>query len=238
MMKYLRNNIGDPAVHGFIPKGLPSFSENIMGYHYNPDKTRQLLVEAGYPYGEGLQVIKLTTTNDYLDLCEYIQQQLSEFGIKIEIDINTGATYRELVANSKLEFFRGSWIADYPDAENYLALFYSKNHSPNGPNYTQFSNINYDQLYEKSMLEVVDSLRFKIYNKMDQIIIDEAVVVPLYYDEVIRFVNNDIFGFESNPMNLLNLKTNSMLFQELINLIWLWFIQIIEILFSIKKQLI
>mgnify|MGYP002266658503 FL=1 len=206
MMKYLRNNIGVPATKGFIPKGLPSFSENIEGFSYNPDKTRKLLIEAGFPNGEGLSPITLTTTADYLDLCEYIQQQLSQFGIEIIININTGATFRDMVANSKLEFFRGSWIADYPDAENYLALFYSKNFSPGGPNYTHYSNTDFDRLYEKAMLETNDSLRHLLYQKMNKIIINDAVVVPLYYDEVVRFVNNNISEFESNPMNLLNLK--------------------------------
>ena len=206
MMKYLRNSIGTPALNGFIPKGLPPFSEDFIGFNYNPGKTRELLIEAGFPNGKGLQPITLTTTSDYLDLCEYIQQQLAQFGIEIIIDVNTGATFRDMVANSKLEFFRGSWIADYPDAENYLALFYSKNFSPAGPNYAHYLNKDYDKTYEQAMLEVNDSIRNCLYNKMNHMIINDAVIVPLYYDEVMRFVKNNISGFESNPMNLLILK--------------------------------
>lgn len=206
MMKYLRNNIGIPATNGFIPKGMPSFSNKVKGYDYNPGKTRELLKESGFPNGKGLPSINLTTTSDYLDLCEYIQQELSQFGIEINIDVSTGATFREMVANSKLEFFRGSWIADYPDAENYMALFYSKNFSPGGPNYTHYANKEFNMFYQKAMNETIDSIRYKLYRKMDQIIINDAVVVPLYYDEVVRFVHQNINGFESNPMNLLNIK--------------------------------
>lgn len=206
MMKYLRNSIGTPAINGFIPKGLPSFSDEFIGYTYNPDKTRKLLIEAGFPNGVGLHTITLTTTSDYLDLCEYIQQELAQYGIDINIDVSTGAIFRDMVANSKINFFRGSWIADYPDAENYLTLFYSKNFSPSGPNYTHYFNAEYDKLYEKAMLAVNDSIRYSIYNSMNRLIIDDAVIVPLYYDEVIRFVNDGVIGFESNPMNLLNLK--------------------------------
>ena len=112
-----------------------------------------------------------------------------------------------MVATSKLDFFRGSWIADYGDGENYLALFYSKNHSPNGPNYTHFTDQEYDKLYERSLSENSLDNRRKLYNKMDQIIIDQAAIVPLYYDRVLRFVNKDVTGFQGNAMNMLNLKS-------------------------------
>ncbi len=207
MMKYLRNNIGTPANEGFIPKGLPTFSpDKIEGYSYKPDKARELLNKAGYPKGKGLPEITLTTTDDYRDLCEFIQHQLSDIGIHINIEISTGATFRDMVANSKLMFFRGSWIADYPDAENYLALFYSKNFSPGGPNYTHFSNSQYDELYEKALNTMNVDKRKKLYLKMDQMIVENAPVVPLYYDQVVRFTHENVKNLGSNPMNLLTLK--------------------------------
>ena len=207
MMKYLRNNIGTPANHGFIPKGLPAFSkDSVQGYTYNPDKARSLLEKAGHPQGEGLEPIKLTTTDDYRDLCEFIQHQLSEIGIEINIEISTGATFRDMVANSKLLFFRGSWIADYADAENYLALFYSKNFSPGGPNYTHYENPEYDSLYEKALNTMDPEKRQRYYRQMDRMIIEDAPIVPLYYDQVVRFTHTNIKNLGNNPMNLLELK--------------------------------
>ena len=207
MMKYLRNNIGIPGVYGFIPLGMPSFdSTKMKGYDYDPELSKKLLSEAGFPNGEGLPEITLSTTATYLDLCEYMQQQLSEIGIKIKIDVNPPATLREMIAKSKLTFFRGSWIADYPDAENYLSLFYSKNFCPVGPNYTHFSNRTFDELFEKAQNEIDDTVRYKYYREMDSIVIEEAPAVVLYYDQVLRFYQKNIIGFTSNPMNLLNLK--------------------------------
>ena len=203
MMKYLRNNIGTPALEGFVPKGLPSFTQDLKGYDYNPEKARKLLSEANIPLES--EVI-LSTTSSYLDICEYIQNQLLEIGLSIMIEVNPPSTHRQMVATSKLDFFRGSWIADYADAENYLALFYSKNFCPNGPNYTHFKNDEFDALYELAIQQTNDSIRYAFYQQMDQIILDEAAIVPLYYDQVIRFVQPNIQNFESNGMNMLNLK--------------------------------
>ena len=207
MMRYLRNNIGIPATKGFVPKGLPYFeASHVKGYEYDPDKARKLLAEAGFPNGEGLPEITLSTNASYLDLCKFIQQQLTETGFKIKIDVNPPATLREMIVKSKAVFFRGSWIADYPDAESFLSMYYSKNFCPQGPNYTHFNNKRFDELYEKSLKEINDSIRYKYYEEMDQIIIDEAVVVPLYYDQVLRFVQKNIEGIGCNAMNLLTLK--------------------------------
>ncbi len=207
MIAYLRKNIGTPANAGFIPKGLPSYNDSLVkGYTYNPEKAKELLFSAGFPNGKGLPEITLFTTKDYVDLCEFIQHQLSEIGIKIKIELNPAITHRELIARSKFNFFRKSWIADYPDAENYLSLFYSKNFCPNGPNYTHFKNFAFDKLYEKSQTETNDSIRYNYYQQMDRIIIEEAPVVPLYYDEVVRLVSNKVENLGINPVNLLELK--------------------------------
>lgn len=207
MIKYMRNNIGIAGEYGIIPLGMPSYdSIKMNGYKFNPDKSRNLLKEAGFPNGEGLPVITLSTTASYLDLCKYIQFELSEIGIKINIDVSPPATLREMIAKSKVNFFRGSWIADYPDAENYLSLFYSENYAPKGPNYTHFKNKKFDQLYIKSLSETNDTIRYKLYQEMNNFVTEESPVVILFYDEVLRFVQKNVKGLEPNALNLLVLK--------------------------------
>ncbi len=207
MMRYLRNNIGYAGLYGMLPLGLPGFdSTQAIAYSYNPNLAKKLLKEAGYENGKDLAPISLHTTSSYLDLCQYIQQELNELGFTLKIEVNPPATLRNLIANQKVPFFRGSWIADYPDAENYLSLFYSKNFSPKGPNYTHFKDAQYDVLYEKAMKEMNDSLRIVYYQQMNRILIEEAPVVVLYYDQVIRLVQNNIKNLNINPLNLLNLK--------------------------------
>ena len=207
MIKYLRNNIGLAGEGGIIPKGLAGFDTNSScGYSYNPQKAKQLLAEAGYPNGKGLPPISLSTTSTYLDLCKYIQQQLNLLGLDIKVDVNPPGALREHIAQSKSMWFRGSWIADYPDAENYLSLFYSPNFCPKGPNYTHFYNPTYDKLYEQAKKETSLEKRTELYKQMNKLIMNEAPIVVLYYDQVLRFVQKNIEGLSSNPMNLLILK--------------------------------
>ncbi len=206
MIRYLRNNIGTPGNQGITPKGLPSFDSSQVFYDYDPARARKLLAEAGYTGGRGLPVITLTSTPDYLDICKYIQHQVSSIGIELNIDVSPPAAVKEMKAEAKLAFFRASWIADYPDAENYLSMFYYKNFCPQGPNYTHYSNKEFDRLYERAMSTVNDSIRYDYYRQMEKIMMDESPVVVLYYDQVLRFVQKDISGLNSNPMNLLTLK--------------------------------
>lgn len=206
MMQYLRNNIGTPAHSGFIPKGLLGFKSSI-GYRYDPIQAKDLLTAAGYPKAKGIPIIHLNTTSSYVDLCEYIQHAWEKLGFKVEINVSPPSTHRKQVSMSELSIFRGSWIADYADAENYLALFYSKNHSPNGPNYTHFSDASFDSLFEASLqLPNIDD-RVHLYEEMDRIIIDQAAIIPLYYDNVLRFSHKNVTGLGSNAMNLLDLRT-------------------------------
>jgi peptide/nickel transport system substrate-binding protein len=206
MIKYLRNNIGEPGLNGIIPKGLPAYNDSAKyGYTYNPEKARELIKLAGYSTDKPAE-ISLSTNSEYLDLCKYIQHQLNQIGFDVSIDVNPPAVLREMKAQAKLNFFRASWIADYPDAENYLSMFYSKNFCPNGPNYTHFKNKEFDRLYEKSLAEIDPNKRNMLYRKMDQLIMEEAPVVILYYDQVLRFIQKNVKGLGSNAVNLLDLK--------------------------------
>ena len=205
MIKYLRNGIGTPAINGFIPSGLPSFN-NLDGYHYNPKAARKLLQQFIKETGVKNPSITITTNSNYLDLCEFIQRELQNIGLDVTIDVIPPSSLRQGKATGKFSIFRASWIADYPDAENYLSLFYSKNFTPNGPNYTHFKNIVFDSLYEKSISVVNNLERYKLYQKMDSIIIEEAPVIPLYYDQVIRFSQKNIEGLGINPIDMLDLR--------------------------------
>lgn len=205
MLRNLRNNVGEAANGGFIPVGLAGHSSD-RDYHYAYDleKAKAHLNQSGY--AQNPTPINISTTKDYLDLCIFIQKQLSDIGITCEIDVLPSSELKEQKRNNGLNFFRASWIMDYPDAENYLSCFYSKNFSPNGPNYTHFKNEAFDALYESALVETSDSIRLRQYEQMDSLILSEAPIVVLFYDQSIRLLQKNISNLVNNPLNIPTLK--------------------------------
>ncbi|OIQ22137.1 MAG: ABC transporter substrate-binding protein [Flavobacterium sp. MedPE-SWcel] len=204
MIMYLRNGMGTPAIHGMIPTGLGGYGTT--GYDYNPEKARKLIASYKKATGDKNPKIEMSTTASYLDIAEYLQREWQKIGLNVEVDVNPPSTLTQSISNGKVSFFKASWIADYPDAENYLSLFYSKNFSPGGPNYTHFKNDEFDKLYEKAFTVIDDTKRYALYRKMDSIVMEEAPVISLFYDKAARFTGKNVNGLGINPLNLLVLK--------------------------------
>jgi len=204
MLQYMRNGIGTPGSGGIIPKGLPGYdSLGTIGYKFNQQKAFEIIEK----YNLNNSEIKLYTTREYMDLAKFVQSSVSDIGFTCKVEEMMPAALREKRAKCSLPFFRSSWVADYPDAENYLSLFTTSNFAPEGPNYTHYSNEKFDKLYETAISTNDLKDRTLIYHEMDSIMMAESPVVILFYDEVLRFVNKRVTNFNGNAVNLLNLKT-------------------------------
>lgn len=202
---FLRHGRGIAAHEGIVPPSLYSnFFYNPIGYRYDPEKAIALLREAGFENGVGLPEITLHTTDQYQDIAVYIKEKLENIGMAIRIETVDPRILREMRVNKQTAFFRGSWIADYSDAESFLQLFYGKAGAP--PNYSHYANPHFDQLFEAAVKESDVSKRDLLYHAMDSIMMVDAPIVPLYYDEVYRFVLPGITGMEPDALNMLNLK--------------------------------
>lgn len=207
LVTYLLNGKGYPAESGFVPNGMPGFdAEAVPGYTYSPQKAAALLAEAGYPGGAGLPELTLNSTQKYAAISEYIQKAFEQIGVSVQIQNLQGGALRTEVYGAHINFWRASWIADYPEAENYLALFHSSKMSPKGPNTTHFNNARYDSLYDYSLTLTADTARHAVYHEMERIMLREAPVILLYYDRSFRLIQRNISGLVSNPMNFLSLK--------------------------------
>ncbi len=212
MIAYQRNGKGIPALAGMVPPvllGLGPDSHQAMarlkyGYRYDPDRAAGLLAQAGYPGGRGMPELMLRTNDQYLDLCMFLQSQWKQIGIPVRVENLDGKILRESMVKGQSVFFRASWVADYPDAESFLALFYSEHGAP--PNYTRSNDPALDALYEEGSTTPEATRRHSLYRSMDSLVMQQCAVIPLYYDEVLLLSHPDVQGLELNPMNMLRLE--------------------------------
>lgn len=213
LVRFFRNGLGDPGDAGFVPPSL-----NVVGSKANDtatatsnqwDRALQELKQSSYNRQANKPVILLSTTADYLDMMVYLQETWQRLGVKVKVDIQTGGMLRQLRNEGKLMLFRGSWIADYPDAENFLACFYQPYCSPNGPNYTHFTDPKFDALYqliEAGSTQKQGDDRALHIQQANQILIEQAPVIPLYYDKSIRLMQPWVEGLANDAANRLVLK--------------------------------
>ena len=207
MVKYLLNGMGYPAHAGFVPMGMPGFDpEAVAGYHFDPERAAELLAEAGYPKGSGLPPLTLYSTPKYVHISEFVQKALEQIGVQLIVQNLEGGALRSESKNSRIHFWRASWIADYPDPENYLALFHSPNFAPGGPNVTHFEDRQFDELYQQALGLTEAADRIPYYHQMERIMLEHAPIIPLYYDRSLRILQKGITGMQTNPMNHLSLK--------------------------------
>ncbi len=215
LVKYTLQGDGMPAVHGLIPNFKGYNNNEIIGYNFDVNKAKKHLASAGFPNGKGFPSISLQineggSTN--VILAEAIQNMLKEnLGVNVEIEPLPFPTLIERFANGKSDFWRTSWIADYPDPENFLKLFYGKTvpEKPNEksfPNASRFQNDEFDRYFEKALSSVDVEEQLINYQKCDNILIEQAAFMPIYYSEYIRLLNLKVRAFPQNGMEYRDLS--------------------------------
>lgn len=207
---------GKAANFGLVP---PAFSDyphkqlNTIGY--DPEMARSLMTEAGYPDGEGFPVLTLEVgANNNNELVAQVVSKMLSDNLGIEINIKM-LPIPEVLDNSesgRASFWRDGWIADYPNPENFLQLFVSDEQSEELGSNAYLNSVRYkselyDSLYHEAIMETDRENRMTLYLMLDQILIDEAVVMPLYYEEFTRLVPLYVKNFPANSMEYRDLTS-------------------------------
>jgi len=181
-MNYRLHPIGGP-----VPQPLAGSLKEPSPYAFNLDKARQLLVEAGYPDGKDPKTGKRlvltlelgSADSNTRQSMELMADMYQKIGIVLKASYNTWPAFIEKMNRRQSQMFSLGWVADYPDAENFLQLFYSKNESP-GPNHANYRNAEIDRMYEEIRTMQDTPERTAIYEKMAGIIIEDCPWVYMY----------------------------------------------------------
>lgn len=159
-----------------IPPSMKGYEEDFKNplVKYNLEMAKKLLAEAGYPGGKGLPEISLEVTNATTarQQAEHFALNLKRIGVKIKPVINTWPELSNKAHKSQFMLLSMAWLADYPDAENFLALLYCPNKSP-GSNAASYCNPEYDKLYEKAVIMQDSPERTKLYEELNHFVARE-----------------------------------------------------------------
>jgi peptide/nickel transport system substrate-binding protein len=206
LVTLLLNKSGLPVTNGFIPEFLyPALSANLHSVNYfNPDSAKYYLAKAGFPSGKGMPVLNIHGPDRTKNLLEYIQTELKNVGMNVKIKIEPNENFQSKIKLGLFPAFIRSWTYDYNDDYSLFSIFYSKNKPPFGFNYTWFYNKEFDKLFESSMGNSEN--RFNLFNNMNNILMDEMPVVPLYYKESIVLIHKNISGFQMNMLDFIDFR--------------------------------
>lgn len=196
--------------NGVIPPGFPAYNPALQGYDYNPERAKQLLQESRYGANlANMPHITLTTAGDFganvsLDMEVVLQMWEKNLGIKVDIQQTEFATYLKDLHRRRFQMFETGWIADYPDPENFLDILF---HSQSSNNHTNYSNPEVDALLEKARTETDQAARHQLYNRIEQMIINDAPWIPLWYSgEQYLLVKPSVHDYHQTPLVIPKLR--------------------------------
>jgi oligopeptide transport system substrate-binding protein len=210
---YVLQGAVQPAKAGLIPEIHGYDKSTVSGYEFNVRKAQK-----------ELSLSKFNRTNKHAELKLYynnsgpvnqlvaraIAKQLKEnLGINLVLKESDRKTFFERIDEGNLPFWRYGWIADYPDPANFMSSFHSKNikGSSNYSNKSQFSNATFDSYFNQAMAEPNFEDRMQLLAKAEQVLLDEAAIIPLFYYTAIRLVNPQLMDFPINELEFRDYST-------------------------------
>lgn len=209
----LKGQASGPAHHGLVPPSMPDYqSDSIVGYSFNPARARELLAEAGYPNGADFPELTLQLNSGggrNVSIAEAIQGMLKEhLNISIRLQQVEFAQHLSDIDKGKAPFFRLGWVADYPDPESFLNLYYGRIVPPDDEdspiNSTRYRNAEFDRLYERAITTTDRAERMRLYRMAEQIAISDAPMLLILNDEDYRFVQPYVKNHPHSAMDRTN----------------------------------
>ena len=199
--RFLNNRI--LPSNGPLPPGIDGRLETPFAYAYDEAKAKKLLAEAGYPNGVDpktgrrlhLEISIGRATQDAREMAELMASFYDRVGIELVARYMTWDAFLTAVNEGRTQMFNLGWIGDYPDPENFMQLFHSKNVPP-GANHGAYINPAFDKAF--------DSLDWKTAQEIVRedcpwVFLHSPKVYSLIWNRVENYIPTDfVYGIEKH----------------------------------------
>jgi len=205
----------DMPVAGVIPPGLPSHNPELEGYAHDPARARALLARAGYPAGEGLPELTLVynTNEGHRRMCERVVADLAEVGIRARLLNLDFAAYLAAITGTPDEppeahMIYFAWVADFPDAYNFLFTNLHSSNAGAGGNYSRYVNPEFDRLIDQAVGEPDTARRIDLYRRAERVAVEDAAWIFFYSFGEEALVRPEVEGLVLSPLGDFDIPFN------------------------------
>lgn len=186
---------------GILPPGIPGYNEDLDGLGFDPEAAGELIAASGYGAVSALPPITLTTSGygglipGYL--AAVIQEWRNNLGVEVTVRVLEPERYIYHLTEEKDELFDIGWVADYPHPQDFLeVLFYTGVEN----NFAEYSNPEIDALLDRAATETDSDLSLEMYREIEQLLVDDAACLPLWFGMNYILVKPYVKGYRLNPM--------------------------------------
>lgn len=203
MIKGLYGGAAFPLA-GQVTPGVAGYNPDLKPIPYDPDRAKALLAEAGFPGGEGLPAIKITSTEPNKNDITYLASQLKDvLGMPVEVEVVERGTHIKKMNAGEVAFFPWGWSAGYPDALYFLSQVW---YGPSKYNRSRWQNAEFDALIDESAKTADEQARYKLYNKAEKVLLDDWGTCPTTVRMQVALKKPNVSGVDLIPFRFLPFK--------------------------------
>lgn len=201
----------EAALRGVVPPGFPHYPyDSVPLFTPDPERARQLLKDAGHPDGAGLPTVFIQVSNNglsYVDVAGLLQNMLErELGVRVVITVLPTDQHFDRVHMGQATFWREGWVADHPDPINFLEMFHgdlvpADTTLPSYMNTSRWRDPEFDALLNAAMRQADEPARMQLLARAEKRLVEEHVVVPLYFEHQVSWLQPEVNGLSGNAMD-------------------------------------
>jgi dipeptide transport system substrate-binding protein len=201
---------GAIAAKNVLPPTIWGYNDKIEAYPYDPAKAKEMLEGAGVKdltVDLWYQPVSRPYNLDGKKMGELMQADLAKVGIKANLVTYDWGEYLKRLHDGEAPMAQIGWTGDIGDPDNFLYLHgCGGTGTPPGQNNEKWCNSEYDALLKQGKETSDQAKRIEIYAKAEQIVHDEAAVVPIVHSVVYMPMSKKVQGYVMDPLGFHNFE--------------------------------